>query len=542
MLILRLITPKYYPLILVLLCSLLYLVGLGGRDFWAPVEPRYGEIVRVMFAKDEWIVPTVNGGIYTDKPVFFFWLALVASKMAGGVSEWTVRLPAALGGIGFILTTYFFSRDFFCARIALIAAAVLATSMRVIWESRWAHVDMVFCCWFMLSVYFAARTFLRKGHAYEILLAYAFMGLAVLTKGFIGVVLPGLVFTTFMVLRRDWRMLGAAKLHLGIPILLLITLPWFFLVDRATGGRWLSEFIYVHHVQRYTAGAGHRQSIYYYLTTLPVDFLPWTIFAVPPLIARWPYRQAIKSISSQLCLCWFVAILVFFSLSSTKRDLYLLPLLPTLALVVACYINSLIGECVADDASCRWIIVSFFAMLALGAILVPAAAWHFRADALLPLLPASLVLAIGGVSVAVLLLRRQIVKTSIVIVALMIATVLCAVFWVFPYLETFKSPRPFARAIARLVPPSAPLYIFADSMHDFNYYAERDSIPVLGSPLAVERLTGGPPGFLLVRERDFTKLAMLPRSSVIASETKGRSSWHLVRIYSAPETETTKHK
>jgi len=74
-------------------------------------------------------------------------------------------------------------------------------------------------------------------------------------------------------------------------------------------------------------------------------------------------------------------------------------------------------------------------------------------------------------------------------------------------------------------------------MHDFNYYAERDSIPVLSSPAAVERiLMGGQPGFLLVRERDFTKLAILPRSSVIASETKGRSSWHLLRIYSAPET------
>jgi hypothetical protein len=159
------------------------------------------------------------------------------------------------------------------------------------------------------------------------------------------------------------------------------------------------------------------------------------------------------------------------------------------------------------------------------------------------LLPASLVLAIGGASVAVLLFRRQIVKTSIVIVALMIASVLCAVFWVFPYLETFKSPRPFARAIAQLVPPSAPLYIFADSMHDFNYYAERDSIPVLSSPLAVARiLTAGQPGFLLVRERDFTKLAMLPRSSVIASESKERSPWHLLRISSAPQTATTKRK
>jgi 4-amino-4-deoxy-L-arabinose transferase-like glycosyltransferase len=63
------------------------------------VEPRYAEIARVMFAKGEWIVPTVNGDLYTDKPMLYFWLAFF-SKLAGSVNEWTVRLPAALGALG----------------------------------------------------------------------------------------------------------------------------------------------------------------------------------------------------------------------------------------------------------------------------------------------------------------------------------------------------------------------------------------------------------------------------------------------------------
>jgi 4-amino-4-deoxy-L-arabinose transferase-like glycosyltransferase len=97
-----------------------------------------------MFAKGEWIVPMVNGEVYTDKPILFFWIALAAAKILGGVTEWTVRLPAAPGGVGFVLATYFFGRDFFNARAGAIAAIVLATSFRVMWESRWAHVDMVF--------------------------------------------------------------------------------------------------------------------------------------------------------------------------------------------------------------------------------------------------------------------------------------------------------------------------------------------------------------------------------------------------------------
>jgi 4-amino-4-deoxy-L-arabinose transferase-like glycosyltransferase len=135
-----LIRQNQFPFILVILSSLLFFFALGSRDFWAPVEPRYAEIVRVMFAEGEWIVPTVNGDAYTDKPMLFFWLALMASNLCGGVSEWTVRFPAALGGVGFILSTYFFGRDLFTPRIGFIAAAILATTMRVVWEARWAHV------------------------------------------------------------------------------------------------------------------------------------------------------------------------------------------------------------------------------------------------------------------------------------------------------------------------------------------------------------------------------------------------------------------
>ena len=184
-----------WPFYLCALTLLLFVTGLGGHDFWAPVEPRYAEIIRVMFAKGEWIVPTVNGELYTDKPILYFWLALIASKTAGHVNEWTVRLPAALGGIGFVLATYYVGRDFFSTRVGVIAAVLLATSMRVIWEARWAHIDMVFSLFFVLTIYFGGRSLLGKGKNYEILWAYMFMALAVLSKGLIGIVLPALVLT-----------------------------------------------------------------------------------------------------------------------------------------------------------------------------------------------------------------------------------------------------------------------------------------------------------------------------------------------------------
>src|SRR5207245_2479874 len=185
-------THDRYPLYLVVLAGLIFLPFLGARDFWAPVEPRYAEIARVMFIKREWIIPTVNGGLYTDKPILYFWLVLIVSKIAVSVNEWTVRLPSALGAVGVVVTTYAIGRDFFSRRVGFIAGAVLATSVRVIWEGRWAHVDMLFMFFFALSMYFAARSIFNKGIRNTLLAAYALIDLATLSYGIIVVVLSAL--------------------------------------------------------------------------------------------------------------------------------------------------------------------------------------------------------------------------------------------------------------------------------------------------------------------------------------------------------------
>jgi 4-amino-4-deoxy-L-arabinose transferase-like glycosyltransferase len=154
---------KYCPICITIFALLLFFPGLGAWDFWAPVEPRYGEIARVMFARGEWIVPMVNGEVYTDKSILYFWIVLAAAKILGGVTEWTVRLPAALGGVGFVLATYFFGRDFFNARVGAITAIVLATSFRVMWES--AGPTSIWFLFFSSYLRFtlARGRFLRRG-------------------------------------------------------------------------------------------------------------------------------------------------------------------------------------------------------------------------------------------------------------------------------------------------------------------------------------------------------------------------------------------
>src|SRR3974390_3093764 len=153
--------PYLGPLVLGIFAALLFLPGLGARDLWAPGEPIYGEVIRVMHQNDDWTPPMLNGQIYADKPVLYFWLSLIASKLAGGVNEWTLRLPAALGGLALALTTYRFGKIFYDRQTGLLSGLVLASSNRVLWESRFLRLDTVLSFFLFVGFYFWLKAFTK---------------------------------------------------------------------------------------------------------------------------------------------------------------------------------------------------------------------------------------------------------------------------------------------------------------------------------------------------------------------------------------------
>ncbi|HWO43329.1 MAG TPA: glycosyltransferase family 39 protein [Candidatus Eisenbacteria bacterium] len=518
-----------YFLHLTVLSVLLYFPGLGGRDFWAPVEPRYAEIARVMFENGEWLVPRVNGEIYSDKPILYFWLVLIGSAFAGEVNEWTVRLPAALGGVGFVLATYLVGRDLLSAKTGWIGATVLGTTGRVIWEARWAHVDTLFCFFFTLSIYFGARALLGWGKPHEILYAYPCMALATLAKGLIGAVLPGLIFLGFMLARRDWGLLKALRLPLGMPLYCLIAAPWFWLVNNATGGQWLRDFIYIHHLQRYTAGAGHEQPFYYYLRTLPLDFLPWTVFALPALWAYRPYGGIKRDPVALFLIAWFFAVVLFFTASDTKRDLYLMPAFPPVALFVGTYIDDLASGRIAQDAVFRTSAFIFYHLLWITALVAPAIAWWLRWEMIgSGLVPLACVLA-GGVAGVAMVARRKPAALYRATALMMLATTVAASFSILPAINAYKSSRSFAVLVRNTVPESATLYVYADTMNDFNFYTRRDVLPILKSKQQVQNLLSqNEAAYMLVKDRDLKRIGTIPVERIIARDQIGSDHWNLV--------------
>jgi 4-amino-4-deoxy-L-arabinose transferase-like glycosyltransferase len=381
-------------------------------------------------------------------------------------------------------------------------------------------------------MYFAARATLERKDRKQFLLAYACMALATLTKGFIGVALPALILISFVLIRRDWRLIAEAKLPSGIAVFLLIAAPWFFLVSRATGGQWLSDFIFVHHIQRYTAGVGHREPVYYYLKTLPLDFLPWTIVCAPALFTYSIDLKSLRQPQRLFFLLWFAAVFVFFTASNTKRDLYLLPLFPPLGLFVGNYIEDLATRHLARERLFRWVLAITFALIGLACLSAPIFVWFKYREGFFASLPFACVVGVGSLWVVFMALRRSPRAVCAAICMMMALGVAVAGGWLLPFVDRFKSPRTVADEVRRRIAPDAPLYIYTDSMHDYNFYLERESIPVIPSAAELKKLrNANAPGYLLIKQKDLREAALEPQDEMLLNRGAPASrAWYLVPL------------
>ena len=520
-----------YPLFVCLLAIVLFFPGLGARDFWAPAEPIHAEVVRVMYERGEWVVPTVNGHLYGDKPVLYFWLALLFSNITGGVSEWAVRLPAALGGLGLALTTFLLGRALFGPETGLIAAIILATTSRVLWDSGFARLDTVLAFFLLLGFYFWLEAFLGRRPGRYYLYAYLSFGLATLTKGLIGFVLPGLSLFSLIVVTGRWREIKEMRLGSGFVLFGLVLAPWLFLLHLRGQSGWLVEFIGVHHVQNYLLKPlGHVRPFYYYFLMLPLDFLPWTIFLPGAVLYFYPWRERLRDPAVQPLACWFAAVFLFFTISKSKIAYYLLPLLPAPSILAAIYIQRLGGH--GADRGWHWLWTKGLAfvlatLMLVGGIALPIAARLVEPSLTLRSLPLGFIFVAGAAGLLVTLRRSDIPAFFWLLSAtLAISFSLISLFF-YPSLNRYKSPRPLGEFIFQNVSPQEPVYVFKSTMKDFNYYAKRDVIPAISTWEEARKLKAG---FILIREGDLKKINAAQGGRIVAQSGSEGRRWYLISL------------
>jgi len=202
-----------------------------------------------------------------------------------------------------------------------------------------------------------------------------------------------------------------------------------------------------------------------------------------------------------------------------------------MALFVGVYFDNLMRGKIAQNSLYRWSAGCFFGLLAIVGLCAPVAAWFYYRDAWIAVASVSVPLLIAGFVAVVYVWRSRPLNVVAVTAALMGFIVLSASTWLMPYLERFKSPRGFANQVEKIVPPAMPVYIYADTMNDFNYYMGRETIPVMANPSALDRvLLSEAQGYLIIKERDLDRLPQLPREWIVVSETETSAMWHLVRL------------
>ncbi|PSB04811.1 ArnT family glycosyltransferase [Merismopedia glauca] len=346
---------------LLLISWLAFFWNVGNISIIDETEPLFAEASRQMVATGDWITPYYNGVTRFDKPILIYWLQALAFSIFG-VNEWAVRLPSTLSAFG-LTCLGFYTLRYFGVNPFQNSSRKLSNSLRQqeLWYSAFIGASLIALnpltiAWGRTGVSDSLLTACIGGGLMSFFIAYAtnqhktiwyiafyiLIGLAALTKGPVGIVLPAAIALIFLFYVGNLKpVFREMKLLWGIFIILLINVPWYALAIWRNGESFINSFFGYHNVERFTTVVNHHAGPWYiYFPVLLVGFAPWSLY-LPLAVAEtrfWQrrYWQKIPR-STHLGLfltIWLVIVFLFFSVAVTKRPNYILPLIPATAMLV----------------------------------------------------------------------------------------------------------------------------------------------------------------------------------------------------------------
>lgn len=341
-------------LLLLTLLAALWFGALDYRKLIKPDEGRYAEIPREMVATGDWLTPRLNGIKYFEKPALQYWATATAFTLFGE-HQWTARLWSALAGFFGILVTWFTARRLWGSGAALTAACTLGGSLLYVLIGQVNTLDMGVS--FFLSTAIYAFVLAQKDDATPrenrnyMLFAWLTLALAVLSKGLIGLVLPGATLLLYSLWQRDFMLWRRLHLASGLALLLAVTAPWFVAVSLANPE--FARFFFIHeHFERFlTKVHGRYQPMWYFAPILLIGMLPWLVGFFSTLWRAPRIDAAVRFQPRRFLLSWIIAVFCFFSLSDSKLVSYILPLIPALAALIGWQLDELNRH---DPRALRW--------------------------------------------------------------------------------------------------------------------------------------------------------------------------------------------
>jgi 4-amino-4-deoxy-L-arabinose transferase-like glycosyltransferase len=336
---------------LIPLLFLLFGAGIGMRPFITPDEGRYAEIPREMVESGDYVTPHLNYIKYFEKPPLSYWLEAGAIK-AFGFSEFSLRIIPAFTALLTCLMVYVAGRKLYGRHTGLLACFILATSALYFGMSRYISTDMPLTAWVTFTLLLFILGECEKSpckQRYYFWGMYVFTALAVLTKGLIGIVFPGMIVFIWLCITGRWGRLKNYCVPSGILLFLIIAAPWHILVQLKNPEFFHFYFIEQHFLRYLTDYAGREQPFWFFSTVTLVGFFPWVCFliagvghclkklrsctAAKLLLNFFSYMKAYPH--TGFLILWPVTLFIFYSLSKSLLLSYALPLMPPLAILLA---------------------------------------------------------------------------------------------------------------------------------------------------------------------------------------------------------------
>lgn len=458
---------------LTLLLSLVFFSLLASRPLLTPDEGRYAEIGREMAARGDYITPYLNGIKYFEKPVLFYWLGAFAIKL-GGVNIFAVRaINAVIGMLGCLLT-YATGRLLYGRTAGIIASLVLGTSTLYFVMSHMVSLDLPVTVFISASLYgfiLATKAETATGRRWFFWGAAAASALAVLTKGLIGIVFPGMIAFAWMLVMNEWRQLSRLPIVSALVIFFLIAAPWHIAVNHYNPEFFQFYFIEQQFLRYTTLNIGHYQPAWFFIPVFAASFFPWIAFLPQMLSASLPKRFADrKPYSTEIFLLLAsLLIFIFFSFSKSKLIPYILPVLPPLALLMGRYLAAQLQQI------SRGFILGVIALIVFSAVLVQYL-WSIRIAVMDPVqailyLRASLA-GLLITSVLALLALRYAAKASLVFIISGAIWFLVLAHASVQFIDT-RTVQPLAMTLNKMLQPKDEVITYNQYYQDLPFYIQR---------------------------------------------------------------------
>ena len=330
-------------LLLIAFCGFLLFYGLGAFGLVGADEPRYAQIGREMLARGDWITPTLLGKPWLEKPVLYYWQAMIVFRVQG-VGDGAARLPSALDAAVLVAAIFFFLRRFRPGS-ELDGALITASSAAVIGFAHAAATDMPLAACFSIGL-LAWYAWYETRHEAYLAAFYVFVALGTLAKGPVAPALSAVIVFLFVAAKRDWRAILATLWLPGIILYLAMALPWYVAVQLRNPG-FFRLFILEHNLSRFSRDVyHHQQPFWFYVPVFLLALAPWTIILIAAVAERIRLlasegKEAFSNNDdswSLFLLIWMLVPVFFFSASQSKLPGYILPAVPAASLLVAEYL------------------------------------------------------------------------------------------------------------------------------------------------------------------------------------------------------------